>query len=304
MLLYEELTWPELDALDRERTVVCIPFSPLEEHGPHLPIGTDLMVARHFAVSLAQTLEERRPDVTGLIVPAIPLGAGTIPLRGSVNVTVDLVFDIARQVGAAFARDGFQTIVFITGHLGAWHLIALENAALWLSRHYRVRAIAPTATLARQVIMQRGLADDLGVRIAIEELGDLLRATHAGMLETSIMLALRPDLVRPIFAQLPRLTRSAMVGWRGRTPAAWPGYVGKPAGATAEWGEAATQAFARLGADLVLTLLADRTRSTRSARIFPRLPFWLSWRRLGMSLAAAAVGATLTLAATRTLRRG
>jgi len=42
----EELTWPDLAGLDRARAVVFLPISPMEEHGPHLPVGTDFLIAR------------------------------------------------------------------------------------------------------------------------------------------------------------------------------------------------------------------------------------------------------------------
>lgn len=291
MLHLETLTWPELDALDRDRTVIFIAFSPLEEHGPHLPIGTDLFMARHLAEAIAREVEARRPGTTALLVPPVPLGAGTVPMRGSVNVTAEVVFDVARQMGAAFARDGFKHIVFTNGHLSAWHLLALENAATWVSRRYGVGAVAPSASIARQIIRRGGLAGIVGDRLTADEQTELLKAAHAGMLETSIMLALRPDLVKPLFGQLPRLTRAAMTRWRGRQPAGWPGYVGAPAQAQAEWGSLALAALAAAGADLVIALLAEGRRSARPARVFPRVPFWLSARRLGMLLLAAGAGA-------------
>lgn len=291
MLHLEDLTWPELDALDRASTVVLIPFSPLEEHGPHLPIGTDLFVARHFADAIAQELAQRRPGVTALIAPPVPLGAGTMPMRGSVNITVDLVYDVACQLGSALARDGFKYIVFTNGHLGAWHLLALENAARRISRRYHVHAIAPSAALAR-ALMQRGIMQEtIGDRLAQPEIAELLSAAHGGMLETSVMLRLRPDLVKESYAHLPKLTRAAMLRWRGRTPAGWPGYVGSPAGATAEWGTIAIDALAAAGADLILRLLDDGQPAIKSAHALPRVPFWLAARRLGVIALAAGIGA-------------
>lgn len=303
MLHLEDLTWPELDALDRARTVVFIPFSPLEEHGPHLPLGTDLFVARHFAEAIALELAERRPSITALIMPPVPLGAGTMPLRGSVNITVDVVYDVACQIGAALARDGFRYIVFTNGHLGAWHLLALENAARRISRRYRVHAIAPSAALAR-ALMQRGtLTDAIGDRLTTQELAELLSAAHGGMLETSIMLRLRPDLVQAGYAQLPKLTRAALLRWRGRTPAGWPGYVGSPAGADAEWGGIATKALSGAGADLIVRLLDEGLPARKAAHALPRVPFWLAARRLGMFSLAAGLGAGVTLLATKLLER-
>jgi creatinine amidohydrolase len=304
MLHLEDLTWPELDALDRKRTVIFIAFSPLEEHGPHLPIGTDVYMANHFAEAIARQVEAQRPGVTALLLPPIPLGAGTVPMRGSVNVTVDLIFDIARQIGAAYARDGFRHIVFTNGHLSPAHMIALENAALWLSRRYGMLAVAPSASIARAVIQGGNIKDAVGERLSAEELADLLSSAHAGTLETSVMLHLHPDLVRARYATLPPLKRRAMLGWRGRTPAAWAGYVGSPALASAEWGAIAVEALVGRGTQMVLRMLDEGQPGAKAGRFFPRLPFWLAGRRALLVGAAALVGISVTLFATQTFGSG
>ena len=304
MLHLEKLTWPELDALDRAQTVIFIPFSPMEEHGPHLPIGTDFLVAQHFAESIARQLETQRPHVTALLMPPVPLGAGTVPMRGSVNISVDLVFDVARQIGSAFARDGFRYIVFTNGHLGAWHLLALENAAAWVSRRHRVHAIAPTASLARAMIRGGDLSAVLGDRLSAAGMDELQKAAHGGMLETSVMLRLHPELVRPVFADLPHLPRRAMLGWRGRKPGAWAGYLGNPAQGAAEWGEAAVDALATSGAQLILRMMDEGRAVARTARMLPRVPFWLSPRRSGLLAIAATVGVAATMLATHIFAQG
>ena len=304
MLHLEKLTWPELDALDRAQTVVFIPFSPMEEHGPHLPIGTDFLDAQHFAETIAQHLEARRPHVTALLMPPVPLGAGTIPMRGSVNISTDLVFAVARQIASAFAQDGFRYIVFTNGHLGAWHLLALENAAAWVSRHHHVHAIAPTATLARAMIWGGDLSAALGDRLSAEGKAELQKAAHGGMLETSVMLQLHPELVRPGFAELPRLTGRAMLGWRGRKPKGWAGYLGNPAQGAAEWGAAVVDVLATSGAQLILRMLDEGHVAARSARLLPRVPFWLSARQVGWLAMAATLGVGATLLANQIFSQG
>lgn len=304
MLHLEDLTWPELDALDRKNTVIFVAFSPLEEHGPHLPIGTDVYMANHFAEAIAQRVEAQRPSLTTLLLPPVPLGAGTVPMRGSVNVTVDLIFDIARQIGTAYARDGFQHIVFTNGHLSPAHMIALENAALWLCRRHGMQAVAPSASIARAVIQSGDIKDAVGDRLSAEELSQLLSAEHAGTLETSVMLHLHPDLVRDNYTAQPPLTRRAMLGWRGRTPAAWAGYVGSPALGSAEWGRIAVDALVGRGAQLVLRMVDEGKAGVQAGRLFPRVPFWLAGRRALLLGAAAAAGISATLLATQALGSG
>ncbi len=299
MRLLEELTWPELDTLDRDHAVVLIPISPLEEHGPHLPIGTDLIIARRLAEQVARLIEERRPGVTAVLAPAVPIGAGTIPMRGSVNISVDLVYDVARQMGAALARDGFRTIVYTSGHMSLWHLIALENAARWVSRRFRVQAIAPSAALARTYILRGEIEPRLAARLTPDERSALMSAAHSGTLETSIMLALRPDLVHASFAGLPPRPRASFLGWRGRRPAAWQGYFGDPSRARADWGQVSADTLADAGAVLVLDVLDRGEAGARAGRLVPRVPFWLAARRLRRASLAASIGAALALISVR-----
>ena len=83
----EELSTPQLDALDRARTVVILTVSPLETHGPHLPLGVDAFTARHFSESIAERLVASRPGWSVVLAPTLHLGSftfdsvGTVPIR-------------------------------------------------------------------------------------------------------------------------------------------------------------------------------------------------------------------------------
>ena len=295
MLHVKDITWPELSALDRAQTVVFIPFSPLEEHGPHLPIGTDLYMAQHFATAIAAKLEAARPTVSTLLVPPIPLGAGTISMQGSVNVSVDLIYDVARQIASAYARDGFRYIVFTNGHMGIPHLFALENAARVVSRRFGVHCIAPSASILRQLIQRRGMASKLPTQIDEADRADFFAANHSGMLETSVMLALHPTMVKSSFVHLPRLTRSIKMLIHRRQSTSWAGYMGDPAKASAALGDIAIDELATAGAAIIGGIMDTGKRPAVSTEITPRVPFWLSVHRVRPLLVAFAVGAALAV---------
>lgn len=61
--------------MDRERTLILIPISPMEEHGPHLPIGTDVMAAADIAARTANQLENKAPAHAVVLCPAVPWAA-------------------------------------------------------------------------------------------------------------------------------------------------------------------------------------------------------------------------------------
>src|SRR2546426_618994 len=75
--LLDEMSSPAFDALDRARTVIILTVSPLEEHGPHLPLGVDAIAARHFAESIAARLVAARPGWTVVLAPTLHLGSFT-----------------------------------------------------------------------------------------------------------------------------------------------------------------------------------------------------------------------------------
>jgi hypothetical protein len=148
------------------------------------------------------------------------------------------------------------------------------------------------------------MTDVVNERLAAEEAAELLKASHAGTLETSIMLHLHPELVRPRYRDLPRLKRSAMLGWRGRTPTRWQGYVGSPALAEAEWGALATDRLGELGARLVIRLVDEGRSAAKAGRLLPRVPFWLARRRATMLAGALLTGVGATLLVTRLFAQG
>lgn len=258
MLKLEELSWPQLEALDRAHTVIFVPVSPIEEHGPHLPLGTDMYTCRALAEALASQLEARHPAITVVLAPVMPLGSSTVPYLGSIGSPPRLVREVLTRIGRAFARDGFRYIVAISGHMGLSHLLALETAARKVSRRYGVQMIAPVASVWRSALRDATLAEQcacLPEPITGKMLGLFLKGHHAGTLETSLMLHLHPELVQPGFQRLGRIRPDQLARWRGWTRERWAGYVGAPALARADFGQVLLTTIATLGADLVARMV-------------------------------------------------
>src|SRR5262249_12281229 len=127
--LLEELSTTALDALDRARTVVVLIVSPLEEHGPHLPLGVDAFTARHFATEIAGRLVATRPGWSAVLAPTLHLGSFTFDAAGTVTTRQRVVRDAVVDYGLSLARAGFRFILIANGHAGPTHLAALEEAA-------------------------------------------------------------------------------------------------------------------------------------------------------------------------------
>jgi creatinine amidohydrolase len=300
----EEMSTPAIEALDRARTVVILAVSPLEQHGPHLPVGVDAFAARYFAESIAERFVAARPGWTVLLAPTLHLGSFTFDAAGTIRIRQRVVRDALVDYGASLARAGFRHLLVSNGHGGPTHLTALEEASAIVSRRHGVMMASFTGHLAWRFL--RGqytprIESALGRALTDTERQAFGEDAHGGWWETSLMLMLRPDLVDARYRDLPparyalieRVVPNYPLRGDGR------GYVGHPA--------LADPAFAKAIADVLLTealaLVGDlvdgalRPAHARSP-FFAFPPFRTNfWRGVA---ATAIVGAALVaIAATR-----
>src|SRR5438874_8330817 len=213
--LLEEMSTPALDALDRARTVIILTVSPLETHGPHLPVGVDAIAARHFAERVAERLAAARPGWSAVLAPTLHLGSFTFHSVGTVGVRQRVVRDAVLDYGDALGRAGFRYILVANGHGGPGHLVALEEAAATVSRRHGITMASFTGRLAWDFLRGRYLVKieaALGRALTDEERRAFAEDAHGGWWETSLMLMLRPDLVDDVY---PRFRRRAIRGPSG-----------------------------------------------------------------------------------------
>lgn len=245
ILRLAELSFTRLDALDRQRTVVIFAASPLEEHGPHLPVGADLFYAEFFSEELAKRILEEKPDWTVLLAPSLPFGASAFDHAGTLLVGARTVRNATLEYGAALTRNGFRFLLVTNAHAGPRHVVALEEAAAVVSRRSGARMLSVSGPVLWKFL--RGKFADrleavLGRPLTDPERRALRGDTHAGLWETSLLLRIRPELVDPVHAQLPPMRFSLLEAARKNYPLRLGnrlGYIGSPAAASAEWGEAA-----------------------------------------------------------------
>jgi creatinine amidohydrolase len=296
VLRLEELSAPALARLDRARTLVVLPVSPLEQHGPHLPVGVDYFAARAFAEAIAARVVTRRPEWSVLLAPAVPIGSAAFDAAGTVPVRQRAVRAVVVDYGRALARAGFRHVLVASGHAGPGHLVALEEAAALVSRRHGIAMASITGPLAWRFFRGRHLPRieaALGRRLTAEERRAFFADAHAGWWETSLMLLLRPDLVDPGHRTLPPARYPLHRRIRPNFPLrdGGLGYVGDPA--------RADPAFARAALDALMEdalELTERLLDGRLGRRERRSPFWLVpvlrtnfWPAAGAVAAAAAL---------------
>ncbi len=250
--LLEELSTPALDALPRDRTVVILTVSPLEEHGPHLPVGVDAFTARHFAETLGEQLVMSRAGWNVVLAPTLHLGTFTFDTVGTINVRQRVVRDVVVDYGDSLARAGFRFIFIANGHGGPGHLVALEEAAAIVSRRRGVTMASLSGHLAWEFLRGRYLEKieaALGRTLSAEERGAFAEDAHGGWWETSVMLHLGPHLVHESYRDLPparyALSRRLVPNYPLRNGGA--GYVGHPGLADPAFGKAAGEVLLSRG---------------------------------------------------------
>jgi len=277
--LLEELSSPALDALPRERTVVILTASPLETHGPHLPLGVDAYTGRYFAQAMAERLVAERPGWHVVLAPTLHLGTFAFETVGTVTMRQRVVRDLLVDYGSALARTGFRHILISNGHGGPGHLVALEEASAIVSRRYRVTMASVTGYLAWGLWSGRYVTKfeaALGRPITDEEREAFLEDAHGGWWETSMMLLLRPDLVGGGWRDLP----AARYSMAHRLIPNYPmrnggqGYVGHPALADPEFAKATLTVFMDEAMELVRGLLDGSMRPSRGRSPFFSMPFF------------------------------
>lgn len=228
----DHLAWPAVErAAARTGSTVVWPIGAIEQHGPHLPLGTDGLFVDRVLEAVLQRLPETLPIWRlPLATPGFSPEHGGFP--GTLSLGAELLIAQVKAVGSGLAAAGFERLVLFNGHGG--QIALLQVAARELRQREPRLAVFP-------VFLWSG-ADGLQSLVPAAEWEQGL---HAGLLETSLMLHLAPELVgedRPA-GGIP--DRPAPVGWslEGALPTAWfsrdlsaNGVIGDPQGASGELG--------------------------------------------------------------------
>jgi creatinine amidohydrolase len=179
-MYWQDMTWPEIEALDRDATVVVLPVGSVEQHGHHMPTGTDTYLAE--AVSAAAA-ELGCVSVTILPSPCYGLSAHHMHFPGSITLSAATMMAMVSDIVESVVSHGFRRIVVVNGHGGNAGVIDVLASTLG-HRFYRRARIASLTyfTLARDAIQASRESSPGGMG-------------HACEFETSLMLKLHPDLV-------------------------------------------------------------------------------------------------------------
>lgn len=238
---FADMTWTEIRDLDRTEAVAILPVGAVEAHGPHLPVGTDVIIAEGMARACADDLAEDGRTV--FVLPALWYTAAPFAdsFPGTISTDPRTVTDLITQIAIALREQQIGTLAIANAHLDPTHLRSLHAAVEGAPNGIRVVLV------------------DLTRRAAAEQLTDEFRtgACHAGRYEGSVVMAEAPESYRAeIAAGLapnPASLSDAIRDGRETFEAAGgpEAYFGWPADASAEEGRATVATLGRLLADAV-----------------------------------------------------
>jgi creatinine amidohydrolase len=238
ILRFEELSSPSIAALDKDKTAVFVPVSPIEGHSSHLPLGVDYFDALYFAEKAARLTIDKRPDFDALVYPGIPLGTQLYKQPGSVRIGGPTFYNIIAGIGNSLALWGFKYVFLLSGHGSPRDIVALEAACLKVSRKRKIQMHNLSGALAIRFLKGEfidKISGKLSRPLTEDEKALLKKDIHGGWWETSMMLHLKPDLVDDRYKSL--IDNEKSKGASGGNP----GYFGSPSKASAEFAEVSVE---------------------------------------------------------------
>lgn len=245
---WQDLTSPDFATLDPERTVAILPVGAIEQHGPHLPVAVDSCINEGI---VRQALGLMPAGLPALVLPISAVGKSNehVDFPGTLTLSAETLGRVWYEIGASVRRAGVRKLLILNSHGGQPQVMQI------VARELRIdHGMFTVAANWFSWGMPPGLFGEPELRHGI----------HAGAVETSVMLALRPDLVRMELAQdfipvtmaddktYPRLRAlgAAGLGWQAQDLHA-AGACGDARAATAEAGRAVIDHAARCLVELV-----------------------------------------------------
>lgn len=171
---YEKCTAEEIQKFGKEKTIAILNIGAIEQHGPHLPVGTDCFCGTAY---LMEAMKLVKADVNYLVLPMMPYSCSIehSHFPGTITLKPTVVIELINTIGENLMRAGIQNLIITSGHGGNEHV--MEIAA----RELRVEGM-------HTYCVHNFLSE--------QKLGAPEEEVHAGAVETGVLMALGNDYVR------------------------------------------------------------------------------------------------------------
>ncbi len=174
--MWATLKWPEITERLKIVDTAILPCGAIEQHGPHLPLDVDYFDADYMARKVAEACQDPKP----FVLPPLPYGVSYhhSQFKGTICVTNNALSALIYDIGMSLAQNGIKKLVILNGH--GDNAPTLNYAAQMINRDAKIF-----------VCVETGETSDVDLYGLIETRNDI----HAGEIETSTSLAIRPELV-------------------------------------------------------------------------------------------------------------
>ncbi len=233
-IVIEEMTWTEVETAVKDRPVGLLPVGATEAHGPHLPLSTDTVLAREMARRGAAKLKEH--GVPSLILPPVAFTVADFAadFPGTLSLPAATATALLRDVCLAAVKR-YRAVALINIHLEPRHIECVKAAV--------DEARGAGASVTWVDVTKKRWAEQLGEAF--------LQGDHGGAFETSLMMAVAPEMVRererislpPMDGLLPAIKKGARTFTEAGGEDA---YFGDPTAASAEEGESLLESLAEI----------------------------------------------------------
>jgi creatinine amidohydrolase len=177
---WTNIHWPDISGAGPARWIAVLPLAATEQHGPHLPVGTDVMIALAYLARVRELLPDTLPAT---FLPLQPVGISTehVDYPGTLTLPTEIALESWMALGTGVARAGIKKLVMVTSHGG--NSAAMSLVAQDLRAKFGL------------LVVSTGWAR-FGAPEGLFSAEELRHGIHGGAVETSIMLAACPEQVR------------------------------------------------------------------------------------------------------------
>jgi creatinine amidohydrolase len=232
------LTYEDVNKLDFSKAVLSIPIGSMEAHGPHLPIGSDLIQP----IALLENIEKVMPNL--IIAPPIPYGVCyfTEIFKGTIGISHDSLRNVVYELMESSISTGFKYFLILSGHAASYHLSALREASYEIIKKYKEIKIAVLSDyeIAYKLRMNNIPTDD----------------GHGGLIETSRVMAINKNYVKILPNENHSKIKQFIISNENLYAWKMP-YEGDPSKATIELGKSINEYVEKELINLIKSLLGN-----------------------------------------------
>jgi len=256
-----ELSRKEIYSLDKSKTLIVIPVGIIEQHGPHLPVGTDCFMAEAASIETINQIHRQKPEWEFVLFPTIFCGTQSIDeisknfgSTGSIPISSRVLRDLVIDLGKLIAKSGFQYVTLINRHGSPLHTRSLDEASQFVREKYDIKMFSVRFRTNRELLEKAN--SKMKIPFTQKTIDNIVIELHAGCIETSCIISIDPNLVNDIYKSLtPVPLKEINDIYTKANDKRWEGFFGFPHLASDKFGKAIIMVAAKELAEKIIETL-------------------------------------------------